>query len=69
MLTCPKCSDGIRLSKVRLNLEEGERYRRYICKNKNCDYHYFTVEFQVEDNAAFREKFRAASATRGSANE
>lgn len=48
-MLCPKCSGKTRIVASYVNMNEEERYRHYSCKNENCNYKFYTVEFIVEE--------------------
>lgn len=64
IMLCPKCSEKTRVRAIYMNAEDGEKYRRHTCKNKNCGYRFYSAEFIVEDNEALWKQLEKSTKTR-----
>lgn len=56
-MLCPKCLGKTRVIDTRNNIKENETYRQHLCTNTNCNYKFYTVEFEVIKNKSFKEKY------------
>lgn len=56
-MICPKCYSKTKVLDTRHDIKENETYRQHLCTNTNCNYKFYTVEFEVIKNKSFKEKY------------
>lgn len=52
-MKCPKCNGTVQSVDIAHNNKDNEIYRKRLCTE--CQFEFYTVEFEVEDNAQFRK--------------
>lgn len=55
-MRCVKCGGKSTVKDVVCNNDTKETYRRHVCRE--CDYSFYTVQFEVEPSARFEHIFK-----------
>lgn len=55
-IACPKCGEAARVIDSCRNIDDNEMYRKNACVA--CKHTFFSVEYEIEDDAAFKRKWK-----------
>lgn len=66
-MICPKCNAKSSIVGSILNAGDNEVYRRRKCRE--CGHIFYSVEFEVDDNVAYRDYFNKADVKRREAKK
>ena len=66
-MNCPKCGSGmVFINRVNVNTPDRETYKEKICLE--CGHKHYTVEYEVVENKAFFEAWKASQKMKGQDN-
>lgn len=63
-MLCPKCLSKTIICSVHVNMKIGEKYRLYMCKNKDCKHKFYTIECHAAETTILKRKIENAVRTR-----